>query len=106
MKKYLLGFAAIALGFVLSAFTVPDDKYDNAYYWYSISGSNLGARLGDVSGSPVQYTQSQAMTAGLTNCQDNGAILCIAGHSQSNQSGQPIPTETSNGDNYIEKNTP
>ena len=104
MKKYLLGFAAIVLGFVLTAFTVSDDKYDNSYYWYSISGSNLGSRLGDVSGNPVQYTQTQAMTAGLTSCNDVGSISCIAGHAQSNQSGQPLPTDV--GDNFVKRTNP
>ncbi|MEP7375873.1 MAG: hypothetical protein ABI675_20930 [Chitinophagaceae bacterium] len=105
MKKYLLGFAAIVLAISLSAFTAPKkNNVDAAYYWYAINGTSLGSRLGDVSGSPVQYTQGQAMAAGLTSCNDVGSIACIAGHSQSNQAGQSLPTDVS--DNYIKRNTP
>jgi hypothetical protein len=104
MKKYWLAFAAVVLGFALSAFTVTDDKYDSSYYWYAINGTNLGARLGDVNGSPVQYTQGQAMTAGLTSCNDVGSVSCIAGHAQSDQSGQPLPSDL--GDNFVKRTNP
>ena len=107
MKKYLLSLAAIVLAVGLSAFNAPkDSKVDLSYYWYSISGTNLGSRLGDVAGQPVMYTQTQAKNQGLTSCNDSGSIACIVGDPQSNQAGNPLPTETSNGDNYIERTNP
>ena len=99
--------AAIVLAVGLSAFNAPkDSKVDLSYYWYSISGTNLGSRLGDVAGQPVMYTQTQAKNQGLTSCNDSGSIACIVGDPQSNQAGNPLPTETSNGDNYIERTNP
>lgn len=106
MKKYLLGLIALVLAVGFSAFTntkKSTNDADLAYFWYSINGTVLGSRLGDVSGTPTTYTQTAAMNAGLTPCLDNGSVLCIAGKTQSNQAGQPIPSETANGDNYIEK---
>jgi len=105
MKKYLLGLTAIVVAISLSAFQAPkNEAFDSSYFWYSISGSNLGTRLGDVNGQPVQYTQGQAMAAGLTSCNDSGSISCIAGDAQSNQAGQPLPADVS--DNFIKRTNP
>ena len=99
-----MGFMAILLALGLSAFNSPKKKtVDLSYYWYSISGSNLGSRLGDSGGQPTMYTQTQAKNQGLTACNDSGSIPCIAGDSQSNQAGQPLPAETSNGDNFVKR---
>jgi hypothetical protein len=106
MKKYLLGLFVLVLAVGFSAFNNAKKSTkatDAAYYWYSINGTVLGSRLGDVGGVPTTYTQTAAMNAGLTDCEDNGSVLCIAGHTQSNQTGQAIPSETFDGDNYIEK---
>ncbi len=106
MKKYLLGSIAVVLAIVFSAFsTSKTEKYDAAYFWYAINGANLGARLGDdFMGNPVQYTQGQAISNGLTSCNDSGNIPCIAGHTLSDKSGSALPADVS--DNYVKRTNP
>lgn len=104
MKNYLLGVLVLALAIGFSAFTTarrPAKANEASYFWYDISGSLLGTRLGDIDGVPTTYTQTEAMDEDLTLCQNDGSIRCIAGVDQSNASGQSLPQPTQDADNFV-----